>query len=119
MDKDIASAVSFDDCDYSDAQELLYRGQPYTGTVVERGPHGQVIALQRFRHGIPDGLTRIWGHDGSLRSETDYAFGMSKSRRHWHPNGQLKSEVLYDGRGKVTSNGAWDDQGNPTDVPSP
>ncbi len=60
-----ASAVPFDDCDYSLSQELLYHGAPYTGAVVEYGPAGQVVSLQWFRDGILDGRSCIWTHAGS------------------------------------------------------
>jgi antitoxin component YwqK of YwqJK toxin-antitoxin module len=115
MNKDPETAVLFDDCTYSDAQELLYHGLPYTGAVIERGPEGQIVSLQNFRLGVPDGLSRLWDHQGRVKSETDYAFGMRKAMREWHPNGQLKREVLYGDprQPRVIHDLAWDAAGNP------
>lgn len=112
-----ASAVDFDDCDYSDAQELLHGGQPFTGAVVERGPQGQIVSLQWFRFGIPDGISRIWSHEGQLQQEIDYAFGMPTCHREWHANGQLSLEIFFGKMGIVTTAAAWDEGGNPTKVP--
>jgi antitoxin component YwqK of YwqJK toxin-antitoxin module len=109
--------VLLDDCDYSDAQELLYKGVPFTGTVVERSADGRIISLQSFRHGIQDGLSRVWDTTGTLRLETDYAFGMRRFRREWHANGQIKRDIDY---GYLAPSGvahdlAWDETGNPVD----
>lgn len=112
-----ASAVDFDDCEYSDAQELLYGGEPFTGAVVERGPQGQIVTLQWFRFGIPDGISRIWSHEGQLRQEIDYAFGLPKFRKEWHANGQLALEMVFDSLAQVTHKAAWDEAGKPTKMP--
>ena len=109
------SAVPFDDCDYSLSQELLYHGAPYTGAVVEYGPQGQVVSLQWFRDGIPDGRSCIWTHAGQLREEAEYALGLRKRLRRWHPNGQLSLEILYDARARVVQSSAWDETGTPVD----
>jgi hypothetical protein len=113
-----AEPVLFDDCDYSDAQELLYEGEPYTGTVVERGPAGQLITEQHFRAGVLDGVSRAWNLEGTVIREREYNFGMYKRWREWHANGQLKRDIRYDALGHVTVDGAWDALGRPIDPAS-
>ncbi len=116
-DDEPTPAVLFDDCDYSDAHELMYKGVPYTGAVIERGAQGQILSLQHFRRGILDGLSRCWDSKGALQSETDYAFGWPKYLREWHANGQLKRDVLYHAspRTGVVHDNAWDKSGQPVD----
>ncbi len=108
-----ASRVEFDDCAYSDAQELLYEGQPYTGVVTETAPGGRLMTEQSFTRGILDGRSRAWYANGQLSDETVYAFGIPRQAREWHRAGQLRRDVTYDSRGKVVTDDAWDESGRP------
>jgi antitoxin component YwqK of YwqJK toxin-antitoxin module len=108
-----ASRVEFDDCEYSDAQELLHEGEPYTGVVTETARGGRLMTEQTFTRGILDGLSRAWYDNGQLSDETMYAFGIPRQAREWHRNGRLKREVAYDNRGKVVTDSAWDENGRP------
>jgi antitoxin component YwqK of YwqJK toxin-antitoxin module len=113
-----AARVEFDDCDYSDAQELLHDGEPYTGVVVETAAGGRLMSEQSFKRGIPDGLSRVWFDNGQLSNETLFEFGLRLRLRQWHRNGQLRRDVVYDGRGKALSDSAWDERGHPVDATS-
>lgn len=110
--------VLFDDCEYSDSQELLHDGEPYTGVVVEYAPDGTLITEEHYRSGIRDGGSRGWYHSGVLREEADYAFGLRRFLREWHRNGQPRRELHYDDRGRTVSDQAWDANGQPVDPAS-
>lgn len=103
--------VLFDDCEYSDAQELMYEGQPFSGVVIEEGLRGQLLTERHFRQGIPDGLSRIWYHDGTLKQESEFAFGMRRYHREWYPNGRPRRALIYDPKGHPVSDNAWDETG--------
>jgi antitoxin component YwqK of YwqJK toxin-antitoxin module len=113
-----ATRVEFDDCEYSDAQELLHAGEPYTGVVVETAAGGRLVSEQSFKRGIPDGLSRVWFDNGQLSKETAFEFGIRQRLRQWHRNGQLLRDVVYGDRGKVLSDSAWDERGRPVDATS-
>ena len=64
-----------------------YRGEPFTGTIVDRRHDGGWNEME-IRSGLHDGLTRTYRPDGSLAAEDWYDAGTRVRKRRWHPNGQ-------------------------------
>ncbi|HEX6471199.1 MAG TPA: hypothetical protein VF069_19015 [Streptosporangiaceae bacterium] len=107
--------VSIDDTDIAPNQQVLYKGEPFTGTAVEYGRDGRVIAEADYRNGIHDGRSRDYYPDGQIEAEYWFKFGMGHgTSRLWYPNGQLKEEKEVD-NGRVVSKRCWAEDGTPLD----
>jgi antitoxin component YwqK of YwqJK toxin-antitoxin module len=91
-----------------------YRGEPFSGELVEHYPDGQLSNVERYVDGEVDGPQRIWYPDGSLQSETMTSRGRTIGlSRTWYPSGQLKDERVYDGVA-VVSRRTWAEDGTLT-----
>jgi antitoxin component YwqK of YwqJK toxin-antitoxin module len=91
-----------------------YRGQPFTGTLIERNLHhdllakseyangekegvsliyhhtGTVVAQAEFHHGQKDGVQDTWYADGKHRSTGHFRAGVAEGvYTEWHPNGNV------------------------------
>jgi antitoxin component YwqK of YwqJK toxin-antitoxin module len=107
--------ISIDDTDISPQQEILYEGEPFTGTAVEYSPDGTIIAETDYRNGIRDGRDRGYYPNGQVESEEWYDFGMGHgTARAWYPNGQLKEEEEIN-KGRLVSKRRWAADGTPLD----
>ncbi|MET9320878.1 hypothetical protein ABZX75_11940 [Streptomyces sp. NPDC003038] len=103
------------DVDMDDAQRLLYRGELYTGEVIEY-LSGVLVSQDSYVSGLQDGLSREWYKDGTLRSEGTVRRGRPRGEfMEWHPNGVLKSRQIFDDSGLVLKEEyEWDETGRPT-----
>ncbi|MER6129724.1 hypothetical protein ABT173_45650 [Streptomyces sp. NPDC001795] len=105
------------DVDLDYAQRLLYRGEPFTGEVVEYLGEA-LVSLETYEDGLRHGPNREWYKDGALQSE-----GMARRgrpvgiSREWHANGTLASEKVFSEDGwTMLSVREWDENGQPTRV---
>ncbi|MEU6014606.1 hypothetical protein ABZ826_11265 [Streptomyces sp. NPDC047515] len=101
------------DVDMDMGQRLLYQGELFTGEAVEYFGQ-QVVALDEYVDGLPNGRSRAWYPDGTLRSEGRNQDGrpMGEFKR-WHPNGVLQQRRVFDGSvASLAEEDKWDDKGN-------
>jgi antitoxin component YwqK of YwqJK toxin-antitoxin module len=105
------------DVDMDVAQRVLYRGEPFTGEVVEH-LDGALVSLEIYERGVRHGPSREWYKDGALRSEGRAREGRPVGVfRDWHPNGELAAERAFSEDGStMLSDRAWDENGQPTRV---
>jgi antitoxin component YwqK of YwqJK toxin-antitoxin module len=103
--------------DMDHGQRLLYRGEQFTGEVVEH-LGGVLVSLDVYEHGVRHGPSREWYEDGTLRSEGRARGGRPVGvLREWHPNGELAAERAFAEDGlTMLSDRAWDENGQPTRV---
>ncbi|MET7609208.1 toxin-antitoxin system YwqK family antitoxin [Streptomyces avermitilis] len=96
-------------------QRLIYRGELFTGEVVEY-QRGALVSLNTYKDGVEDGPTREWYMDGTLRSEGTARGGRPVGiTRDWHPNGTLAAEREFAEDGlTMLSDREWDETGQPT-----
>jgi antitoxin component YwqK of YwqJK toxin-antitoxin module len=105
------------DVDMDEAQRLLYRGELYTGEVVEY-LSGARVSQDSYASGLQDGLSREWYKDGTPRSEGTARQGRARGVfMEWHPNGALKSRQVFDDSGLVLKEEyEWDEAGHQTEL---
>lgn len=98
--------------DMDGSQRLLYRGEPFTGEVVEHLGDA-LVSLESFRNGVPHGPNREWYEDGTLRSEGQARDGRAVGvTREWHKNGTLAVEkVIAEDGLTLLSHQHWDENG--------
>ncbi|MGW5342378.1 toxin-antitoxin system YwqK family antitoxin [Streptomyces sp. NPDC004050] len=103
------------DVDMDEAQRLTYRGELYTGEVVEY-LGGSLVSQESYASGIRDGLSREWYKDGRLRAEGVVRRGRPRGEfLEWHPNGVLKSRQVFNDSGMVLEEEyEWDETGRQT-----
>lgn len=93
---------------------LEYRGEPYTGEIVQQGVDG-LLAQEFYVNGIAHGPIREWWADGTPRSEGQVREGLEYGDfREWYKNGQLASVKHFDDHGMLVKLEEWDDDGNQT-----
>ncbi|MER6075434.1 toxin-antitoxin system YwqK family antitoxin [Streptomyces sp. NPDC001852] len=99
------------------SQRLLYRGEPFTGEVVEHFG-GVLVSLENYEDGLANGQSREWYKGGTLRSESMARQGRPVGlAREWHANGRLASERFFADDGlTMLSDREWDENGLPTRV---
>ncbi|MFF0542562.1 toxin-antitoxin system YwqK family antitoxin [Nocardia thailandica] len=94
---------------------LEYRGEPFTGEVVETVGE-QLLSLTAYVDGIPHGLDLEWWADGGRKSEGRVEHGLPVGVwRRWHHNGTLAVEKHFDDTGDLEDVRAWDEDGNEID----
>lgn len=100
------------DVDMDDGERLYYRGEPFTGEVVEY-QRGAMVSLITYADGFEDGPSQAWYVDGTLRSEGAMSQGLPIGEsRVWHPNGVLATRVVTaDGGQRELLRYEWDDEG--------
>ncbi|MFF9346862.1 toxin-antitoxin system YwqK family antitoxin [Streptomyces sp. NPDC014734] len=114
----MASAQRIDvddpDVDMDGNQRFLYRGELHTGELAEYSG-GRLISLDEYTDGVPDGLSREWYRDGTLRSEGVVRAGRAVGEfKEWHPNGVLGSLKFFDGSPvSLREEETWDERGVP------
>ncbi|WP_261718771.1 hypothetical protein [Streptomyces sp. FZ201] len=100
--------------DMTEGQLLLYRGEPFTGNVAEY-LSGNLVSLDAYTDGIPNGLSQEWYEDGTPRSEGMVRNGLPRGEfKEWHRNGVLASRQVFDADGlTVREHCEWDEEGRP------
>ncbi|MFI6524926.1 toxin-antitoxin system YwqK family antitoxin [Streptomyces uncialis] len=100
------------DVDMDDGLRLFYKGEPYTGEVVEYLGDA-LVSQETYAEGRPNGRTRQWYEDGVLRAEGTHTGGRLKGEfKEWHPNGVLKCRQLNSENGmSVLEDDRWDEDG--------
>jgi antitoxin component YwqK of YwqJK toxin-antitoxin module len=92
---------------------VLHGGEPYSGQVVRRGPHGEVVSLTTYYKGYEDGLSQEWYPDGRPRIEgtSRYRVGAVGVWREWHPSGARAAEYGFSDNGRLQFVRRWDPAG--------
>lgn len=107
--------VDMDDSgvDIEGSSIITYRGNPFTGELVEHFPKGGGLwNLTTYVDGVEDGAQREWYRDGTLKSEGQVKAGFIEGTwRTWHPNGVLAEEEEFDAAGHVARRAAWSAEG--------
>ncbi len=103
-----------DDIDTGDDLRLEYRGEPYTGEIVDT--LGDIVLSQKFyTNGVVDGPTREWWTDGSRKSEGFVRYGLAQGDyREWYMNGRLAKVKHFNDSGNLVRVEEWDEGGNQT-----
>lgn len=71
---------------------VLWRGRPYSGTLVEVGPDGQLLARYRVRGGWLHGRCERWTGDGRRLSEFRYRKGRPRGlQKMYRPDGSFRA----------------------------
>ncbi|MGV9409186.1 toxin-antitoxin system YwqK family antitoxin [Nocardia sp. NPDC003693] len=109
----IDRTADHDQISVGDDLRLEYRGEPFTGEVVET-IGDQLLSQVFYVDGVQHGADREWWADGPLKSEGEVRHGRAVGTfREWHHNGQLAREKQFNERGRLVSVTTWDDEGNP------
>jgi hypothetical protein len=110
-----------DDINYGDDMRLEYRGEPFTGEVVQdHRPEGALLSQKFYENGIENGPTREWWSDGRLKSEGYIRRGVAIGVfRRWHLNGRggLAEEKHFDESGSLFKVLEWDEDGDLLEPP--
>lgn len=94
---------------------LEYRGEPFTGEVVERAGE-QLLSQEFYVDGVPHGPTREWWPDGRRRAEGEMRHGLPHgTHRRWYADGRPEAERDFDEAGRLVSVRRWDEDGNPVE----
>ncbi|MFJ4813839.1 toxin-antitoxin system YwqK family antitoxin [Streptomyces longwoodensis] len=101
--------------DMDSMQRLLYRGELFTGEVVEHLGDA-LVSLECYEEGVRHGPNKEWYKDGTLRSEGASRNGRPVGvSREWHPNGTLAHERVFAEDGlTMLADSEWDEDGRPT-----
>lgn len=95
-----------------DGVNMLYKGQPFTGEVIEKSPDGVVVVSKQYVNGMEHGPYRTWYREGVPELEGQHNYGLPTGTfREWYENGQLALEKDFDDRGEVVSYKHWDEDG--------
>lgn len=104
--------VDVDEVDHDDDLVLTYRGEPFTGEVVEHGRDGAVTSSINYVDGIEHGSSRFWYPDGTLQSEATARRGVAVGvARDWYSNGKLAIERTFDDDGVLVEIKRWGEDG--------
>ncbi|MFF6780350.1 toxin-antitoxin system YwqK family antitoxin [Streptomyces sp. NPDC012510] len=101
--------------DIDDGERLFYRGELFTGEVVEY-QGSTLISLETYQDGIVDGPVQQWFEDGTPRAEGNMrrGFPAGESRR-WHPNGVLAAKrIMTEDGHRPLAELEWDESGEQT-----
>ena len=84
----------------SDHDFCLYRGEPFTGELVEYGSDGSTVELTTYKDGLTDGPSRSWYWDGTLKRESTSRRGAGSAPRPgpWRTGARWGAGVLPAGR---------------------
>lgn len=78
------------------AGQLLLRGRPYSGLVIERDASQSIVRLSSYRDGRRDGWQRTRWSNGRLAEESYVARGVFEgARRTWYPSGAPAQESHF------------------------
>lgn len=105
--------VDVDDPDLDMDEDLYYsyHDELFTGVMVEYYPNEQLAAEVGYRGGRPEGRSRAWYNDGTLKSEHVVENRrVVGTARQWHPNGNLAEERRFRD-GSVAEVRQWDEDG--------
>lgn len=108
--------VNTDDTEWDDGLFLLHGGEPFTGEVEEKNADGRLVSLETYRNGLADGTALYWHPNGQLKSEVISDMGHAVGRsREWHENGTLAVEKTFDDGGRLVEVRRWDENGEPVE----
>jgi hypothetical protein len=88
--------IGYDDLDYVTKGEavFLFKGQPFSGTTIDRYPDGRVECEVSFEDGREHGAARDWHPNGQIGGETPYLWGVIHGLvREWFDDGSLHVEA--------------------------
>ncbi|MET8752914.1 hypothetical protein ABZW32_22850 [Streptomyces sp. NPDC004667] len=101
------------DVDIDMGNRVLYRDELFTGEVAEY-QDGQIVCLDVYLDGVPNGLSQAWYPDGALKLQGNIVNGSASGEYlEWHPNGVLKARKFFDDDiYSLKEESVWDEQGN-------
>lgn len=109
--------INIDETDIGDDLAYRYKGELFTGEVVETDPHGRIISLLTLTDGRGNGPELSWFSNGQLKTETTLRDGRPVgASREWHANGALADERVFDERGFLVEYRRWNEDGSPAPV---
>ena len=86
-------------------------GVPFTGIEVSLYPDGSLRSESEYQYGLGWGRARSWHPDGTLAYEAQFFRDVIHgAMREWHQNGQLITEVMCE-YGITLSEKVWDEHG--------
>ncbi len=91
---------------------MYYRGELFTGEMVELYDDGSLFTLTTYVDGMEDGPSQGFYPDGSPQSEGTAARNRAIGEwREWYPDGTVKQVDVYDDTGRLRSRRKWDAAG--------
>ncbi len=96
---------------------LFYRGEPYTGLVVQRHPDGRWLELWSYDGGDRDGGWWGWYPDGTDRYSGDFYRNVPIGVwEEWYPSGRLRRIAKYDRENGLVSSVVYDEDGRTVEI---
>jgi antitoxin component YwqK of YwqJK toxin-antitoxin module len=109
--------VNIDDTSQEDEFTYTYRGEVFTGEVVDVDDAGNVLWMTPVIDGVANGTERSWYPDGTLKAEIPRVGGRAiGTSRRWHTNGRLAEEREIDEYGVPVAVRKWDEHGKPIEA---
>ncbi|MBF9132394.1 hypothetical protein I0C86_26095 [Plantactinospora sp. S1510] len=106
--------VEFDEVVTEDDLRVTYRGEPFTGEVVERSPQGRVIAVTTYFKGMADGSSTEWYPTGERRAAGTARHGLAVGvHEEWYRDGGPAVRCEFDDHGRLLSRCRWARDGTP------
>ncbi|SHF25620.1 toxin-antitoxin system YwqK family antitoxin [Pedobacter caeni] len=81
-----------------------YKGEPFTGAIVDLYPNGDLRGLAEFRNGYTDGMQADYYANGQVKEQYYTKYNrMYDSYKFWAESGKLLIHVEHDKNGEVIS----------------
>jgi hypothetical protein len=96
-------------------EQLLWKGQPFTGIEVEVWPDGSPFSEAQYANGVLNGTSKKWFRSGELHLQEELRDGsLHGSVREWAESGRLVREATYEYGIKLRES-RWDADGRRVD----
>jgi antitoxin component YwqK of YwqJK toxin-antitoxin module len=81
-----------------DDDQVLYNGQPFTGTGFSYYPNSRLKREAPYKDGFEEGVCRVWYAGGQLKREWFAVHGtITGKATEWHESGEIKSVAEFEG----------------------
>ncbi|MGW0935082.1 toxin-antitoxin system YwqK family antitoxin [Streptomyces sp. NPDC002666] len=91
---------------------MRYRGELFTGEMVEQYDDGRIFSRTTYVNGMEDGPSQGFYADGSPQSAGVAARNKAVGEwREWHPDGSIRQIDVYDDTGRLRARRKWDAAG--------
>lgn len=109
--------INIDETDVGDDLAYRYKGELFTGEIVETDPQGNVVNLLTLVDGRGNGPEVSWFSNGQMKTETMLRDGNPiGTSRAWYANGVLADERIFDERGFLVETHRWNEDGSEAPV---
>ena len=103
--------VNISEIDFNDDYSYTYKGEAFTGVVMEHGPAGELISEMSFVDGVKEGPIREWYKSGAKRSEKNLHHGaLHGVSMEWFETGKPKKREVAE-LGILLESDEWDEDG--------